>query len=106
MEAPQSLNAVQGLGRLAPWRQAVLLVVVAATIAVGVGLGIWMQSPSYTPLQGEFATRDLSDVSTALGSAGIGYKIADGGMVLVPRSQLQEAEIALASAGIVSGAGR
>ena len=90
-------TALQGLGRMAPWRQGLLLVGLAASIAVGVSLAMWSRTPSYTLLYGGLGAKDASAVSQALQRAGIDFRVDEGtGAILVPGASLQQARLELA----------
>ena len=103
VDAP-SPNPMEGLGRMAPWRQAALLVALAASIAVGIGAAIWVQSPRYVALGQSFSPADMRAVTEALTREGIAHEIESGGTVLVDSASLQQAEFVLADSGLGSGA--
>ncbi len=104
VEAPRP-NSLEGLGRMAPWRQAALLAAFAATIAVGVAAALWVQAPRFVALGQTFSAADMPGVTDALTRAGIAHEIMhSGGTVLVESSGLSNAEFVLAEAGLGASA--
>lgn len=82
-------------------RQLAVMVGIAASVAIGVAMVLWSQSPSYSPLYGSLGEKDAVEVVAALQQAGVEYKVDQGtGMVLVPNGKLQEVRIQLASQGL------
>ena len=72
-------------------RQIAVMMGIAASVALGVAVVLWSQSPSYTPLYGSLAEKDALQVIEALKQAGADYKVdQSNGMVLVPNTKLQE----------------
>lgn len=100
--APAQPTSIQGLGRMAPLRQALSLVALAGSIAVGVAAALWIQAPSYVALNQTFSPAEMPALSEALERAGIDHKLERGGTVLVESSESQNAEFVLADAGISS----
>ncbi len=82
-------------------RQAGLLIGIAASVALGVAVVMWSQTPNFSLLYGNLSDRDVSSVMDALQSASIEYKVdeASGG-ILVPTAKLHEARIKLAASGL------
>lgn len=81
-------------------RQLALLIGLAASIAMGIGLVQWAVEPTYKPLYGAMAPEDTNEVISALEAAGIEYALdSRTGMVTVPAGQLQRARLSLASSG-------
>ena len=79
-----------------------LLAGVAASVAVGVGVILWMQKPDYQLLYGNLTDRDAGSVVQGLEGAGIPYRIS-GGTVLVPADKIHEARLKLAAQGLPQG---
>lgn len=94
-----------GVMRIPAVRQMVLLVGVAASVALGLAIFLWSQSPSYTQLYGDLDERDASQVVEALASAGIEYRLSANGAVMVPASRVHEARLELAASGLPEGTG-
>ena len=82
-------------------RQLAVMVGIAASVALGVAVVLWSQSPNYAPLYGSLADQDAMEVMTALQQAGVDYKVDQAtGMVLVPNGKLQELRMQLAAQGL------
>src|ERR1044072_9022368 len=72
----------------------ILLVGVAAAIAAGVGVMLWSVGPTYSLLSANLQAEDASQVTQALDSARIPYKLEDGGSsISVPAEQLAAARL-------------
>ncbi len=82
-------------------RQAGLLVGIAASVALGVAVVMWSQTPNYSLLFGNLSDRDASAVIDSLQGSGIAYKVdeASGG-IMIPTAKLHEARMKLAAAGL------
>ncbi len=90
-----------GLGALPAVRQLGLLVGVALTIALGITVAMWSQTPNYSVLQADLSARALAEVTQSLDSAGIEYSMANGGRtLLVPVEKLNQARMKIASQGV------
>jgi len=100
-------NNLAGLFRSQPaLKQLVLLVGLAASIAVGIGGALWLRTPDFAVLYGNLSDGEASEIVDALQSAGIEYKVnSRTGAVMVKPSQVDNARISLASAGLPRGAG-
>ena len=82
-------------------RQAGLLIGIAASVALGVAVVMWSQTPNYSLLFGNLSDRDASAVIESLQGSGIEYKVdeASGG-IMIPTAKLHEARMKLAAAGL------
>ncbi len=91
----------QGLGSLPALKQLGLMIGLAVSVALGVTVALWSQTPNYSMLYGNLSAKDISQVTTSLDAAGIDYKLdpASGG-VLVSAEELQQARIKLANVAI------
>ena len=95
-----------GVMRIPAVRQVLLLVGVAGSVAIGIALFLWSQSPAYSQLYGELAERDASQVVEALRTAGIDYKLNPStGAIMVPESRVHDARLELAANGLPEGTG-
>lgn len=95
----------RGFSRLNAVRQIGLMVGLAASVAIGVAIVLWSQSPSYSLLYGGLNDKDRAAVVGALGQAGIDYKLDPrSGDVTVPADQVYNARIKLATEGLPKGA--
>jgi flagellar M-ring protein FliF len=85
-------------------RQLAVMVGIAASVAIGVAVVLWAQSPSYAPLYGSLADKDAAEVMEALQQAGVDYRVDETtGMLMVPSAKLQELRMQLASQGLPNG---
>ncbi len=90
-----------GLGSLPAVRQLGLMVGVALTIALGITVAMWSQTPNFTVLQADLSARNLAEMTQQLDSSGIEYSLANGGRTLmVPIEKLNQARMQLAAQGV------
>jgi flagellar M-ring protein FliF len=83
-----------------------LLVGIAAAVAVGVGVVLWSQSPTYNLLYGNLSADDTASVTQALSGANIPYRLEGGtGAVSVPVERVNDARLLLAGQGLPSSGG-
>jgi flagellar M-ring protein FliF len=84
----------------------ILLVGVAAAIAAGVGVMLWSVGPTYSLLFANLQAEDAAQITQALDSARIPYKLEDGGgSISVPAEQLAAARLKLAAQGLPESGG-
>lgn len=109
---PQVASGAGGF-RLDDWwrgdgmRQVALVGLLAAAVAVAVVAFLWAQTPSYQMLYGDLDDREAGRVAQSLEEADIDYRTDDRtGAIQVPRAQLHEARMHLASEGLPRGAGQ
>ncbi len=99
--APTILQLLMDLN---PQQKMGLMVAVAATIAVLVGLWIWGQTPDYRVLYSNLSDRDGGAIIESLQQQNIPYKFAEGGgALLVPANLVHEVRLRLASQGLPKG---
>lgn len=110
MENAKSENRVavqlhpQSLSRNPVVRQLGVMIGIAASVALGVAVVLWSQTPSYSLLYGNLAQKDATEIVEALTQAGIAFRIDDStGAVMVESGKLQEARIKLAGQGLPHG---
>lgn len=95
-----------GYSRQPMTRQLALLVGLAASIAMAIGLVQWVMKPTYKPLYGSMAPEDTNQVISSLEANGIDYSLDQRtGMVAVPAGQVHRARLMLASDGYPRGDG-
>jgi len=102
-----SLNAqFVGMTHLPVVRQLGLLIGLAASIALGVSIVLWSQTPNFSVLYADLSERDAAEVVQALQQGEIAYRIDDKtGALMVPASQVRQARLHLASAGLPNSSG-
>lgn len=104
MDLQKLTTQFRGFSRLNAVRQIGLMVGLAASVAIGVAIVLWSQSPSYSLLYGGLNDKDRAAVIGALDQAGIGYRLDQrSGAVMVPADKVYDARIKLATAGLPKG---
>jgi flagellar M-ring protein FliF len=97
-------ESVQGFQRLPALRQIGLMAGLAASVALGVAIVLWSQTPRYTLLYGNLSSRDAGEVTEALQKSGIDFKVEDAnGAIMVPSASLHNARMQLAKEGLPQG---
>jgi len=82
-------------------RQLGVMIGIAASVALGVAVILWSQTPSYSPLYGSLSQKDAVEVIAALEQAGIDFKVDQtNGAVMVVSDKLYEARMKLAGQGL------
>ncbi len=94
-----SMVALQNISEYPLLRQAGLLLGLAASVALGVAVVFWSQSPDYTTLYAELPDTELSQVAEALKQANIKYKISAGN-IMVPADKIDDSRMQLAAQGL------
>lgn len=96
----------QGMTALPIIRQLGLLIGLAASIALGVAVVLWMQTPNYTKLPGQLSGENLTDVISVLERNNIGYNVDPAtGTVMVESTKVNEAKLKLASENLSLNSG-
>lgn len=94
----------QGFGALPALRQLGLMLGLAISVALGVTVAMWSQSPNYSMLYGNLTAKDMSLVTESLDNAGIKYQLERGaGAIMVPADKVHEARMSLAAQGLPRG---
>jgi flagellar M-ring protein FliF len=100
------LNRVSGFAAQPVTRQLSLLIGMAASVALGVGLVDFAMEPGYEPLFGAMSSTDNATAINTLQTNGIPYELEQGtGMLLVPYDQVLRARMVLASEGFPRSGG-
>jgi flagellar M-ring protein FliF len=87
-------------------RPVMLLIGLAAAVALGVGVVLWSQGPTYSLLYGNIADEEAAAVTQSLTGAGIEYRMENGtGTITVPADKLNEARLLLAGQGVMQSGG-
>ena len=95
---------VKGLDTLTIVRQLGLFIGLAASIAIGVWVVLWSQTPNFGVLFGAVDEQDASLVLDALQKLNIPYKMDEStGAILVPSKNVHDARIKLAAQGLPKG---
>ena len=102
--APSSQLNLASVLRIPAVRQVMSLIGVAGAVAAGFAVVLWSQSPQFTQLYTDMSAAEATDVTQALQSADIDYKLVGNGSVMVAESQLHDARLQLASMGLPQSA--
>ena len=95
------LETLQAVSEKPFIRQLALMLGIAASVALGVAVILWSQSPDYSVLYNDIPESQMADVSNTLKQMGVDYKIDPlTGKVLVAAADVSRARIELASKGI------
>ncbi len=87
-------------------RQFGLMAGLAASVALGVAVVLWSQTPDYRMLYSNLSTQDSAAIVESLQKAGIPYSLGDGAAtIMVPEKSVHEARLKLAGEGLPRGAG-
>lgn len=90
-----------GFNKLSLLRQIGLMIGLAASVALGVAIVLWAQTPNYQPVIGNMGQYDPQDVTKILDQAGISYKVSPAsGALLVKSDDVYKARMRLAAAGV------
>jgi len=98
-----SSNPLQRFNALPNSRKIGLLVALAATIALIVGVVLWSRTPDYKVLFSGLSERDAGSVIATLQTMNVPYKTEAGGAILVPSDQVYDTRFKLASQGLPKG---
>ena len=88
-----------GMSNLPIVRQLGLLIGLAASIALGVGIYFWAKEPNYVPLFDGMSGADAAQVVTILEQGNTPYRM-QGSIVAVPAGKVHNLRIQLASQGL------
>ncbi|MGZ8186257.1 MAG: flagellar basal-body MS-ring/collar protein FliF [Methylobacter sp.] len=93
--------AIKGLAGLTIARQIGLMLGLAFSVAIGVAVVLWSQSPSYGRLFAEIGEKDVAEILEVLDKQGIKYKVETGsGAIMVPIDEVNEVKLKLAAQGL------
>jgi len=91
---------INNLTSLSVAKQVSLVIALAASVALIVGIILWSQSTSYTLLFGSVDAKDMNEIVQTLEQEGVDYKIDQGsGGILVPSEMVHSMRLKLAAAG-------
>ncbi|TGG95979.1 flagellar basal body M-ring protein FliF [Natronospirillum operosum] len=92
---------IAGFQRLTMMRQLWLMVALAAAVALGFAAVLWTQGTNYRPLMSAHDSYEVRDVLDVLSEARVDFNIdPNSGLILVRDSQLHDARLAVARAGL------
>ncbi len=95
----------QNLSAMPVIKQVSLIIALAATIAIGVALVLWSQSPSYALLFGGLDSRQAADIVKALDAQAVPYQYdTNTGSLTVPAARVHELRLKLAAEGLPKSA--
>ena len=87
------------------FRQIAFLFAIAASVAVGVYVVLWSQTPNYSLLYGSLNDQDAAKVIESLQKSNIEYRVDNSsGAVMVPSAMVHEARMKLAAEGLPKSA--
>ena len=93
-------------GKIPGLRPLMLLIGIATAVAAGVAVMLWWQGPNWSLLYANLESADAAQVTQALTTAGIKYKLNDGnGAIMVPADKVSQARLQLASQGLPGSSG-
>ena len=102
--APQpqpSNNLATGFAGLSIFRQVGILVGFAASIAIGLAVGLWSMEPDYRPILADVNNVNASQAVDLLQASQIPFKIdQNSGALMVAAADMHQARLKLAAAGI------
>ncbi len=85
-------------------RQLMIMISIAASVALGVAVVLWSQTPTYSMLYGNLSQKDAAEVVAALEQSNIQFKVDEStGAVLVASKDLHQARLKLAGEGLPHG---
>ena len=91
---------LKNLTSLSVAKQVSLVIALAATLALAVGIVLWSQNTQYTLLFGSMDAKDMSEVIQTLDQEKVPYKLeAASGAILVPEEVVHTLRLKLAAAG-------
>lgn len=106
LKANKLAASFAGFNQMPMLRQIGLMVGLAASVAIGVAVVLWSQTPSYRMLYGNVSDQEKLEISQALQQAQIPFELnQDTGAILVPADRVHDARMKLASAGLPKGTG-
>jgi len=101
MTETEAHPVIKGLARMTIARQISLMLGLAFSVAIGVAVVLWSQTPNYGRLFSEIGEKDVADVLQVLDTQGIKYKVESGsGAILVPMDQVADVKLKMAAQGL------
>ncbi len=82
-------------------RQLGLMLGLALSVAIGMAVVLWSQTPSYDLLFSNIAEQDSAEIIDALDKLGVDYQVDTGsGAIMVPSGDVRELKLKLAAQGL------
>ncbi len=104
--AASDASKVPSLGGNPVLKQLGAMIGIAVSVAIGVAVVMWSQSPNYSVLDPNLSERDAVDVMDVLQQSGIQFQIdPNSGVVMVETARIQDAKLKLAAAGLPKSSG-
>ncbi|MEJ1373446.1 MAG: flagellar basal-body MS-ring/collar protein FliF [Candidatus Sedimenticola sp. (ex Thyasira tokunagai)] len=107
MDVANSENGMSGqmarspLGHNVALRQLIVMVGMAASVALGVAVVLWSQTPNYSLLYANLSQKDAANVVAALEQSNIGFEIDQAtGALMVESGKVHDARMKLAGQGL------
>ncbi len=107
MDVANSENGMSGqmarspLGHNVALRQLIVMVGMAASVALGVAVVLWSQTPNYSLLYANLSQKDAANVVAALEQNNIGFEIDQAtGALMVESGKVHDARMKLAGQGL------
>ncbi|MEJ1296430.1 MAG: flagellar basal-body MS-ring/collar protein FliF [Candidatus Sedimenticola sp. (ex Thyasira tokunagai)] len=89
------------LGHNVALRQLIVMVGMAASVALGVAVVLWSQTPNYSLLYANLSQKDAANVVAALEQSNIGFEIDQAtGALMVESGKVHDARMKLAGQGL------
>lgn len=99
--ADSATHAATRFAKLPIARQLGLMIGLAASVALGVAVVLWSQTPSYMPIFPQLSARDAAEVMDVLQRNALPFKLDEtSGTILVPTSDVQNTRLKLAAEGL------
>ncbi len=106
VKSDQINASFQGMTYLPVLRQLGLLVGLSASIALGVYIVLWTQTPNFSVLYHQVAARDAGEIISVLQGENIKYQVdTTSGVIMVDSSRLHKARMVLAAQSLPRNAG-
>jgi len=101
MSVDSELPVVRQMVNLSVVRQIGVMFGLALSVAIGVAVVLWSQTPDYSLLYASVADNDAAEVLGALEKLGIDYKVeSSSGAIMVTQDKVHEARLSLAGQGL------
>ncbi|MDH5437263.1 MAG: flagellar M-ring protein FliF, partial [Gammaproteobacteria bacterium] len=100
----QITGSARGFNALPVLKQLGLMIGLAASVALGVAVVMWAQTPNYKMLYSNLSDKDAGLVMDALSKSKIEYTVDQGsGSILVAGGKVHDARMLLAAQGLPKG---